>query len=130
MGGHFILGLPGETDDMLLAQTARINALPLTTVKFHQLQVFRGTAMAAEYDAPGSIPFLEPRRIPRSLCGDSAAAASGSGRRTLRLGGSAALPLRPQLGPGAQRTTAVDAGKRLERRNAYQGEIFTTFVDE
>lgn len=51
VGAHFILGLPGETDEMLLAQTARINALPLTTVKFHQLQVFRGTAMAAEYDA-------------------------------------------------------------------------------
>ena len=34
------LGLPGETDEMLLAQTERINALPLTTVKFHQLQVF------------------------------------------------------------------------------------------
>lgn len=51
VGAHFILGLPGETDEMLLAQTARINALPLTTVKFHQLQVFRGTPMAAEYDA-------------------------------------------------------------------------------
>ena len=51
VGAHFILGLPGETDAMLLAQTAQINALPLTTVKFHQLQVFRGTAMAAEYDA-------------------------------------------------------------------------------
>ena len=54
VGAHFILGLPGETDAMLLEQTARINALPLTTVKFHQLQVFRGTAMAAEYDADPS----------------------------------------------------------------------------
>ena len=33
-----------------MEQTAAINALPLTSVKFHQLQVFRGTAMAAEYD--------------------------------------------------------------------------------
>lgn len=51
VGGHFILGLPGESDAQLVAQTDRINALPLTTVKFHQLQVFRGTAMAAQYDA-------------------------------------------------------------------------------
>lgn len=50
-GAHFILGLPGETDRMLIDQTAAINALPLTSVKFHQLQIFRGTAMAAEYDA-------------------------------------------------------------------------------
>lgn len=54
VGAHFILGLPGETDEMLVGQTARINALPLTTVKFHQLQVFRGTPMAAEYDADPS----------------------------------------------------------------------------
>ena len=54
VGAHSILGLPGETDAMLLEQVAAINSLPLTTLKFHQLQVFRGTAMAAEYDAdPG-----------------------------------------------------------------------------
>lgn len=56
VGAHFILGLPGETDEMLLEQVATINSLPLTTVKFHQLQVFRGTPMAAQYDA-------DPRRF-------------------------------------------------------------------
>lgn len=50
IGAHFILGFPGETPEMLLAQTDVINSLPLTTVKFHQLQIFRGTAMADEYE--------------------------------------------------------------------------------
>ena len=50
-GAHFILGLPGESDAMLLEQVGRINALPLTTVKFHQLQIFADTTMAAEYDS-------------------------------------------------------------------------------
>ena len=50
VGAHFILGLPGESDDMLVAQTDIINSLPLTSVKFHQLQVFSGTAMEHEYD--------------------------------------------------------------------------------
>lgn len=60
VGAHFILGLPGETDAMLLEQVAAINSLPLTTLKFHRLQVFRGTAMAAEYDAdPGRFRFWE-----------------------------------------------------------------------
>ena len=49
-GAHFILGLPGESDEMLIEQVERINALPLTTVKFHQLQLFRGTALAREWD--------------------------------------------------------------------------------
>jgi radical SAM protein (TIGR01212 family) len=50
IGAHFILGFPGETDEMLLSQTDTINSLPLTTVKFHQLQIFRNTPMAAEYE--------------------------------------------------------------------------------
>ena len=50
-GAHFILGFPGESDAMILDSAAAINPLPLTTVKFHQLQIMRGTAMAAEYDA-------------------------------------------------------------------------------
>lgn len=50
VGAHFVLGLPGESDKMILEQVERINALPLTTIKFHQLQVFKGTAMEREYD--------------------------------------------------------------------------------
>ena len=50
-GAHFILGFPHETDDMILDSAAVINSLPLTTVKFHQLQIMRDTPMAAEYDA-------------------------------------------------------------------------------
>jgi radical SAM protein (TIGR01212 family) len=50
IGAHFILGFPGETDEMLLAQADTINSLPLTTVKFHQLQIFRGTAMELDYE--------------------------------------------------------------------------------
>ncbi|MBQ2375011.1 MAG: TIGR01212 family radical SAM protein [Alistipes sp.] len=49
-GAHFILGLPGESDQMLLEQVEKINALPLTTIKFHQLQLFKDTPLAREYD--------------------------------------------------------------------------------
>lgn len=49
-GAHFILGLPGETDEMMLEGVKAINRLGLTTVKFHQLQIFRDTAMALEFD--------------------------------------------------------------------------------
>ena len=48
VGAHFILGLPGETRQMLLDQCALINALPLRSVKFHQLQLVRGTRIEAE----------------------------------------------------------------------------------
>ncbi len=54
VGAHFILGLPGESVEMLHAQIETINSLPLNTIKFHQLQIFKGTQMAAEYDATPS----------------------------------------------------------------------------
>lgn len=49
VGGHLILGLPGESRDDLLAEADIVNALPLTTVKFHQLQILRGTEMERQY---------------------------------------------------------------------------------
>ena len=48
-GGHFIFGLPGETKAMMLDTADIISMLPLTTVKFHQLQIFKGTKMAEEF---------------------------------------------------------------------------------
>lgn len=48
-GAHFILGLPGETREMLLDQCDAISSLPLRSVKFHQLQIVRGTRMEKEY---------------------------------------------------------------------------------
>jgi radical SAM protein (TIGR01212 family) len=50
-GGHFIFGLPGETRDDMLAAAGMISGLPLTSVKFHQLQIIKETAMAHEYAA-------------------------------------------------------------------------------
>lgn len=53
-GAHFILGLPGETREMLLDQCGLISSLPLRSVKFHQLQIVKGTAMEKEYSADPS----------------------------------------------------------------------------
>ena len=50
-GAHFIFGLPGESKTMMLDAADVISRLPLTTVKFHQLQIFKGTKMAEEYQA-------------------------------------------------------------------------------
>lgn len=48
-GAHFILGLPGESIDEMLAIPNFINTLPLHSVKFHQLQIVKGTAMEREF---------------------------------------------------------------------------------
>ena len=42
VGAHFILGLPGESRQMMLDSCAMINSLPLRSVKFHQTRRGRG----------------------------------------------------------------------------------------
>jgi radical SAM protein (TIGR01212 family) len=48
-GAHFIFGLPGETRDEMLKQVDIISRLPVKTVKFHQLQIIKGTALEIEF---------------------------------------------------------------------------------
>lgn len=45
VGGHLILGLPGESREQMLAQADILSALPLETLKLHQLQLLRGSEM-------------------------------------------------------------------------------------
>lgn len=49
VGAHFILGLPGETAATMVEDCALINSLPIRSVKFHQLQIVRGTEMEREF---------------------------------------------------------------------------------
>ena len=55
VGLHLILGLPGEDEEMMTTTVERVNSLPVSTVKFHQLQILRGTTlekMALMLDIP------------------------------------------------------------------------------
>ena len=60
VGGHMILGLPGEDHDELMRQARLIGQLPLTTLKLHQLQIIRGTKMEEEWqETPWSLPSVD-----------------------------------------------------------------------
>jgi radical SAM protein (TIGR01212 family) len=48
VGLHLIMGLPGETTEMMLETIDRINELPVQTIKLHQLQIIRGTKLARD----------------------------------------------------------------------------------
>lgn len=61
VGGHVIIGLPGETREMLLKEADILSALPLTSLKFHQLQIIKGTPMEKEFaDKPQDFLRLGP----------------------------------------------------------------------
>jgi len=50
VGTHLILGLPNESEDMLIQSADLLSELPIHTVKFHQLQLIHGTAMLRDYE--------------------------------------------------------------------------------
>lgn len=54
-GAHIILGLPGEGHEDFLMHARRLSELPISTLKLHQLQILKGTALAREYEKdPGA----------------------------------------------------------------------------
>ena len=57
---HLILGLPGETDDMMLESVRYLNHLPIHGVKFSMLHILKNTDLADHYeDHPFDVFTLE-----------------------------------------------------------------------
>ncbi len=54
-GGHMIFGLPGESREEMLEQVKVLSELSLHSIKFHQLQIIKGTKMAKEYAADNTV---------------------------------------------------------------------------
>ncbi len=59
-GAHMMFGLPGETKEEMLAEAEILSELPLNNIKFHQLQIIKGTQMEKEYQQnPETFTFFE-----------------------------------------------------------------------
>ena len=59
VGLHLIAGLPGEDPEQILANVDEACRLPIETLKLHQLQILRDTAICKEYESgdPAIKPF-------------------------------------------------------------------------
>lgn len=67
VGAHIILGLPGETADDFDRHADRLSELPVGTVKLHQLQIIKGTALARQYaENPQSVRLFTPEEYARA----------------------------------------------------------------
>ncbi len=49
LGAHIILGLPGESEQEMMAHAAKLSALPIDSLKIHHLQIVKHTMMAVQY---------------------------------------------------------------------------------
>ena len=60
LGGHLILGLPGETKEDMLEHACRVSELPINTLKVHHLQIVKHTMMAYQFKhTPEMFTFME-----------------------------------------------------------------------
>jgi len=124
-GAHLIFGLPGESREEMMAEAKVLSELPLSNIKFHQLQIIKGTRMEKQYKEDHStfdffeldeyisfiVDFIEqlnPQFIIERFAGE--------------------VPPRFQAGPGwglirnEQIVEKVEA--ELERRNSFQGKNY------
>ncbi|MDE6006274.1 MAG: TIGR01212 family radical SAM protein [Muribaculaceae bacterium] len=79
VGIHLIAGLPGETEEMMLKTVDKVCSVPIESIKFHHLQVLRGTPLENAIESgtikiqPWTIDnYLELcvniiRKVPRSI---------------------------------------------------------------
>jgi len=60
LGGHLILGLPGESKVDMLEHARRVSELPINTLKIHHLQIVKHTMMAVQFKkTPEMFTFME-----------------------------------------------------------------------
>jgi uncharacterized protein len=125
IGAHLLFGLPGEKRNEMLEEAAMISALPLDSVKLHQLQILKGTAMEKSFFHDSSafqlfsmdeyiefiIDFLELLRPSMMI---------------ERL--AAEVPPRFLVGPGwgliRNDQVMQKIEKRMEERNTWQGKLY------
>lgn len=119
---HVILGLPGETKDMMLETVSHVASLPISGIKLQLLHILNGTTLAQEYEtAPfplfeleeycdfviDCLEILPPNMVVHRLTGD----------------GPRKLLISPLWSTDKKRVLNTIT-KRLKERNTWQGHFF------
>ena len=119
---HLILGLPGETEEMMLDSVRAVASLRPTMVKLHLLHVLRDTALARIYCDGGYTPMEKDgyvRTVVRAL--ELLPPETVIARLT---GDGAADDLLAPMWSRRKREVLNDIDTLLYRENTYQGRFF------
>lgn len=125
VGGHLIFGLPGESREDMMDSASILSAMPLDSIKFHQLQIFKDTQMEEEFKKyPGDfslpdedeyldfmvqyIELLNPRIVVERIAGET----------------PPRYAVRKPWGPRYDQIL-VKFEKLLEERNTFQGKRYS-----
>jgi len=132
VGIHIVFGLPDDTREKMLAQVHKINALPIYSIKFHQLQIMKSTTMEQQF--LNNDPNFKPLFFELDEYLDFAVDFVEQLRPEIiieRIAGEA--PPRYQAKPawkaGRNDQIMVMFQKRLEERNTFQGRLYAQKKD-
>ena len=119
---HVILGLPGETKEMMLETVSHIASLPIAGIKLQLLHILKGTKLAFEYEGEPfplfaleeycdfiieCLEILPPDMVVHRLTGD----------------GPRKLLIAPLWSTDKKRVLNT-INKQLKERNTYQGRLY------
>ncbi len=124
-GAHIIFGLPGESRKEMMAEAAILSELPLSNIKFHQLQIIRGTKMEKEYQQyPDNFNFFSLEEYISFIC--NFIERLNPQFIIERFAGEVPPRFRVDPGWGNVRNEKIVemVEEELERRNSFQGKSF------
>ncbi len=119
---HQIIGLPGETEEMICATADYIARSGADGVKFHLLHVLRGTDLAAEYEA-GRVDVLAMEEYFRLLAGCVERMATETVIHRLT-GDGAKRDLIAPLWSGDKKRVLNAMHRYFEERDVQQGRLY------
>ena len=123
---HLLIGLPLETRTGLIAGAKALAILPLDALKFHQLQIVKGTRLGNRYRAnPEEVPLINPHDYLDAVI--DMLEHLPPGIRIQRLGSEVPPEQRlsPDWGVRLSRFPAL-LDERMKARGTWQGRLLTT----
>ena len=120
---HIIVGLPGETKEMILETAKAIAALPLQGIKIHSLLALKGTPLGARYER-GELELMSKEQYVDTVCDVLEVLPPEMVIQRLTADGYRDIFLGPPW--AANKLAVINAiNSEMDRRDSWQGKYFT-----
>ncbi|MBK1791158.1 TIGR01212 family radical SAM protein [Persicirhabdus sediminis] len=125
VGAHFMFGLPGESRWEMLQQVDKINQLPIDSVKFHQLQIVKGSIMAHQYEAdPDAFELFEKDEYINFIIQVLERLRPDLEVQRLSSESPPTIRIAPDWGNARIHEIMLEIEAEMEKRDTYQGRLY------
>jgi radical SAM protein (TIGR01212 family) len=120
---HIIVGLPGETKEMIIETAGEIAAMPIQGIKIHSLLALTGTPLGSRYQR-GELDLMSKKQYVDTVCDILEILPPEMVIQRLTADGYRDIFLGPQW--AGNKLAVINAiNSEMERRDSWQGKYFT-----